>query len=69
MICRRKPIRQVSDARTVDPSPERIRELTAKIRKEWSPRTHARRAAQGAVRVEIMTVAMVEFRDDRSHEV
>jgi hypothetical protein len=40
------------------PSPERIRQLTAKIRKGWSPRTRASRAALGSTRVEVLIVSL-----------
>lgn len=52
-----------------DPSVERIRELAAEIRKGWSRKTYARRAAQGAARVEVLRVAFVECRPDAPFEV
>jgi hypothetical protein len=47
------------------PSPARIRQLTVEIRRTWSPRTLARRAAQGSRRVELMVISALEFADDR----
>jgi hypothetical protein len=63
MICpaqSRKQDRSFSNPRGV-PSPTRIRELTAEIRNGWSPATRARRAGQGANRVEIMMASAREL--------
>ncbi len=43
------------------PSADRIRQLAAEIRKTWSPKTRARRAAQGCRRVELMIFSAFEL--------
>jgi hypothetical protein len=43
------------------PSPARIRQLAAKIRRTWSPRTRSRRAAQGFKGIESMVISALEF--------
>jgi hypothetical protein len=42
------------------PSEEQIRELTAEIRKRWSPAQHARRAMY-ATRLQLMVVSALDF--------
>jgi len=45
------------------PSPDRIQQMAADIRKIWSSRTRARRAAEGLRRVELMVASAFEFGD------
>jgi hypothetical protein len=45
------------------PSRDRIRHLTSEIRKSWSPRTRARRAVEGARRVELLVISAQLFDD------
>ena len=40
-----------------EPSPQLIEQMTAAIRKSWSPQTRASRAVQGRKRVEVMMVS------------
>jgi hypothetical protein len=42
------------------PTPEQIRQLTAEIRKHWTPAQHARRAGQNT-RVQVMVVSAVDL--------
>ncbi len=39
------------------PSADRIRQMTAEIRRSWSSTTHTRRAAEAGRRVELMVVS------------
>jgi hypothetical protein len=43
------------------PPPERIRQLAVEIRNGWSPQVRARRAAAGAIRVNVL-LALAQLR-------
>jgi hypothetical protein len=49
------------------PSPERIKLLTAEIRKHWSPAQRARRAGQAA-RVQLMVVSALDLMQARKDD-
>lgn len=68
MICRRKPIASncVFQNETEQPSQDRIQQLTAEIRKTWSPKTLASRAAHGSHRVDTMLVSALLFGDRKT---
>jgi hypothetical protein len=59
MVCQVKPETPVHPCHmpAATPSPQNIKELTAAIRKTWSPQVRASRPVQGRKRVEIMTVS------------
>ena len=68
MICKSRPHKH-GDRRNEPygiPSPDRIRQLAAEIRSTWSPRTVARRAAQGSKGIELMVISALEFADART---
>jgi hypothetical protein len=52
MVCATKFVSPV-----FEPSLQHIKQMTAAIRKGWSPQTRASRAVQGRKQVEIMTVS------------
>jgi hypothetical protein len=58
MVCASKAVSPI-----LEPSPEHIKQMTAAIRKTWSPQVRASRAVQGCKRVEIMTVSLRTFFD------
>jgi hypothetical protein len=67
MVCQVQPRAEVhpSHVPVEAPSPQRIRQLTAAIRKTWSPQVRASRAVQGRKPVEIMLVSTRDAFDGR----
>jgi hypothetical protein len=60
MVCAAKFVSPV-----FEPSPQHIKEMTAAIRKTWSPKVRASRAVQGRKRVETMIASACTLSDRR----